>query len=205
MDRHDTLWPLVLPKKEVGEVFAVPEGTSMSTVGDALETLINSSSLGERIFTFALQDILAHKVQRVIKTELATLKGKDRLKEVDMRESKRKMLASIEQVDGIEGLTSRRTIEVEYRNLVFKMKVCSYQEQLELCSGAALRGWMTQAGALKALPGEAVICGKDDDCKLKTFDASYGKDAAAARRYIGTLMATEDKKKHFAHVKATHH
>eukprot|EP00971_Amphidinium_carterae_P332506 6466697-Amphidinium_carterae.1 len=181
MSRHEGLYELVMPKGEVEKVNALTEEQSLSDASDSLKALVNSSLLGARLFSFAIQDILSGQVDQVLKSELVETKKCTELKADTVRDMKKRIIAKIEEIENIETLVAKRTITVYYRSLMYKSSVASYHEQVELVCAACIRGWMVETSTLSALIGEDLVCGNDGDLKVTQIEEGMAKNAAASR------------------------
>eukprot|EP00971_Amphidinium_carterae_P324541 6450037-Amphidinium_carterae.1 len=85
---------------------------------------------------------------------------------------KKRMLEKIERIESLDSLVQKRKVKVEYRTMSFKLAVSSYQEQVDIVTAAALRGWLSDKGVLTGLVGESLVFGNDPELKIATFEDS---------------------------------
>eukprot|EP00971_Amphidinium_carterae_P163969 3251039-Amphidinium_carterae.1 len=172
LERHDGLWQLVLDRVAAERVLTLAEGKGWSEVAESLETLIGNSLLGERLFGFTMQEVYGERIEKIIVDGLTQLGKSAELKDASIRKTKSEMLSAIEKIEGIDKLESRRKIKVHYRDLCFELQVNAYEEQVELVTSTAVRGWLVQAELLTKLPGEEHICQTVKEVKVKSVDAN---------------------------------
>eukprot|EP00971_Amphidinium_carterae_P193751 3844407-Amphidinium_carterae.1 len=148
-----------------------------------------------------MQDIVAGEVESVIQRGIKDTKAKRSWTAEVIRDMKKGILEQIENIESLETLQPKREVKAAYRNLEFKLHVASYQEQVDIVCASVVRGWLVDAGKVKSLVGEDLVCKADGDVAAKKFEDGMEKNAEAARKYLKTLVA-KDEKKNFEHYKA---
>ena len=105
---------MVMPETAVEKVVAEPE--SWSKVEAELQLIVGGSSLGKRLFGFALQLILGESVAKIIaRTIDDNLSKPTKIEPEDVLRCKRSANKAVQELDQLDALPDRQEISVLYR------------------------------------------------------------------------------------------
>ena len=102
---------------------AHPEDGQWVDMADEIQIVVGAGMLGERLFGFALESIMAERVEKAIDKEVQalllykTITGDDYIKHIKQAKHE------IESIKSIKALLDRRTIIVRYRQWPLNLKV----------------------------------------------------------------------------------
>eukprot|EP00971_Amphidinium_carterae_P004346 86700-Amphidinium_carterae.1 len=148
--------------------------------------------LGQRLFAWGRQPLLEMDMKRLIQTQLSPLMLVEKLTEEAMLTARAKAVDDINALPEIGNLKEKREIELQYRSWKFKATVKSIEQQVELEMGSLVRGWLSEKGLIRSLPGEDEVCGETAGLKLAECEAALSSDADAAREWLWSNVRAEE-------------
>ena len=120
---HAELWEQLLPVKETRALMAHPEDGHWVDMADGIQIVVGAGMLGERLFGFALESIMAELVEKAIDKEMQALLLYKTITGDDCIKHTKQAKHEIESIKSIEALPDRRTIIVRYRQWPLNLKV----------------------------------------------------------------------------------
>ena len=154
LKKHETEYPLVLPEKDVQAVLQCT--TCFTEVSDELHRLAAGSTIGYRLFSFAVKQVLGEQVQEKIKTAIAVNLDKANLviSVEDILKTKRQAISTIDELPNIASLQDRRDFKFRYRGFPVPGKCTCIGDQVDICIWSFLNGLAVNRGLLSPLLGE---------------------------------------------------
>ena len=186
LDRHDGVWQVVLPKDDVNAILAVKDD-NLTPVAAHLDAAISSSMTGERIFSFALQNVMAYRIATTCTKELEKLASKEEVTKLDVIASHNRCCDVIQALPHLDTLCERREIQIAYRSLKFGVHIKSWHEEVQARIYACIRGWAAELDLVKQVGGENHVCTKTEELVVKKLDRSLLANIKAARAFIETI------------------
>ena len=192
LEQWQSLWPLVLPVKEVEAILKLEEGEAWSKVADAIADVVGSSLLGQKMFIVPAREAIGQQVVDIIEKGIHDLASLLAVNESDVISSKNACKVSISKLANVQMLEERRKIMICYRGWQFPWKIRSFEEEVDLRFHVALRGWWAETSSIPLLPGEGELCAASKDLKVTKFDTSLTRAAERCRTYIKTVLKMQE-------------
>eukprot|EP00971_Amphidinium_carterae_P170111 3370516-Amphidinium_carterae.3 len=193
LEQYASVWHLVLPVKEIESVKSLEEGQPISNCKAELKTILASSSLGFRLFSWTSTDLASSVVETSVSTVMAGLRKKKTLAAIDLTNAMKKV-TELTRAEIAEGdLQKKRSVEISYRGWKIPLVVSSVDEELDIRVKAELRGLACQAANITALPAESDLC-NTVTCAVETWSLPFLKAAQRTREFVAKLHTGESKK-----------
>ena len=182
---------LVLPMAETERAFAAKG--SWTDISDDLNIIVASSRLGAKLFGFALESIIAEKVEGVIQNGLAALQEQKLTIDV-VTEAKKKISTELKAIKNVDKLSPKWLVSVRYRGIVCQVEVGSIDEELIFRFDSVLKERAVETEAVLALHCENVLVDftKKDKATLGVDD-DLVRGVAVARQVANDLLASFGK------------
>ena len=181
---------LVVPKKELDKVLALPGHESLGKVRDEIQVISCSSEVGAALFQAAWRTLVLDQVCATIEKSVKEMLDLDKLDSLALITHVNKWNGKLDEIPGLAVVTGKREVKFDYRGMPFVMAVRSVQEQHSWSLKTALRAAAAARGVLHELPGEKELC-SGRGAVAKALDVSMMKKAQASRGYLERLLAAE--------------
>ena len=187
LERFKKIWSLVMEPADVADVVGLT--TKWIDVKDQLHRLVAASTLGNRLFGFAikliLSDLVRASIQETMKAEFAKL---SHIGTADVLRIQRLALARLDAIPHISSLPDRRDVTYEYRVLQVAAKVGHVGMEVSLMMHAFVRACAVSCGKLIAVLGENDVMAASTDSPtlplVVSVDAELVADSIDARRFM---------------------
>lgn len=187
LEIHKDIWPIVLPLDSVSKVMA--ETHLWEKVEADLQRVINSSSLGKRLFSFAVQHMLSQIVSKKMSQAVDEVWKLPEVTLASIREQKRDILEALEMEDNIDLMPARRELQMMYRGVPVQVKVSSMAEQFDLLVAARAKGEACALGTLVGLFCESDLVAKTKPSASRNhINPEVLQEAAEARAVANGLL-----------------
>eukprot|EP00971_Amphidinium_carterae_P348243 6490399-Amphidinium_carterae.1 len=180
---NSDIWPLALPKAEMGKILKAGGTTQWSTLRKELHAVCNYSSFGSRLFRSSLGVLAEEAIAAALETSMESFKKIAEPSKADCAKAKSEVMKTIWAIPGIDHVQDKRKVTVEYRGIEINCDAHSIEGQVDVFFAAYMRGKATELGTLIPLPGEA------DMFESATATAAMSKSMGDAHA-LRTLMAT---------------
>ena len=133
-----------------------PENLQWIDMAAQIQKVVASCKLGERLFGFALKEILSELVEKAIDKQADGLIGHKNITSELFMEHLKKAKHEVDNIAGIEALPERRAVVVRYRTWPLNLKVACVADEINYRLAAALRGLAVQCGDLIPMVSEEI-------------------------------------------------
>ena len=142
---------LVVPKKELDKVIALPGEESLTKVRDEIQVISCSSEVGASLFQAAWRTMVLEQIGSTIEKSVTELLGLPKIDALALITHINKWNGLLEEIPGLGVVTGKRDVKFTYRGMPFVMAVRSVQEQHEWGLKTALRAAAAAQGVIPEL------------------------------------------------------
>lgn len=192
LNTHQELWPMVLPAAATKKIMACSEAEGWKTVSAELDSVLESSLLGKKLFGWAAKSIVHERVIEIIEKQVSSFLGASSLDDGALAKAKDETLCLLRAVSGQSLLDSKRKVTVKYRGWDITAQAASVAEEMEFMFSAAVRGYAAAAGDLPLLPGESWLCKVPEKATKGHVQDSLLRQARDARTLANSLLAANN-------------
>ena len=141
------------------------------TCGSAIVRLVQSSAVGEAMFTALIGPIVGDTLKTTLEEELVNLWStqKEKVDDAVVAEWTEKLLTKADTIDGIDQLESRRLVTLTYRGAELQVPIRCMAEEVQMRIMCVVKGIAVQSKVLSALHAE-VLLGYDKDFYKVKFE-----------------------------------
>ena len=149
LDIHSDICGLILPMAAVEKV--INEQTSWANVEADLQEVVSSSTLGRRLFGFALEQVLSSMVAIKMEEVLHELHLLPMINSSAIMSAKREIMLKVDAMQNIEIVPAKRTIKVEYRGVEFSISISGIAEEFDMRAAAFVKSEAASCGDIMPL------------------------------------------------------
>jgi hypothetical protein len=188
LELNSRLVELVVPKTPLDLVVKATDWTHLRM---ELSQVVASGTLGALLFSGCMSHLVAKAVQVEIDRGVDACFDEPKMHEATYMEAKRSTMKNILQIEGVEALHPRRSVNLQYRGERLQVKVCSLLEWTTLAFDARLKANAVRQGKLQELTMEDVLIprGQYDAEPKAGIAAIMVRQAQAAREHVKVLLA----------------
>lgn len=139
----------------------INEKGSWVNVESELQQVVATSTLGKRLFGFAVQQVLSTVVSNKMNDAIAAVMQQDLVTTDKIIAAKKTCIEQVESMQNIETLPTKRVIKVAYRGVEVSIKVTDIAEEFDMRAAASIKSDAAASGDLIPLFCEAELVKKD--------------------------------------------
>eukprot|EP00971_Amphidinium_carterae_P101485 2008707-Amphidinium_carterae.3 len=179
---------LVFPKNELDRVLKRGATEGLADLQAEVQILSTSCSLGEQLFSSALQLLSKGKMESIVKESVKELFELSKLSSKDVIDALSSCSRQLEAMPGAELLDKLSAVPLSYRGIEFKHDCSSPLEVAEYTIHTRLRGIMASKSLIGLLPGEdAYTSAECADSSIELTEDVY-KKCKRARAHLKSLL-----------------
>ena len=189
LELYPTIWKLALPEEDVRKLVEAEARKGWKVVEMELQRVVQSCTLGEKLFSFAYVGMRRSWVLQSLDAALEKLAGHaDAMTEQIVAESQCRLLCDLEKYLDDEGTKKKKPEKIMYRGLPLEIEVSSRHQHIELAYVAFVKGYAASHGFVPLFGPEADVFGKCDEKEVLMDAALYAK-TKGSRDYASLVLS----------------